>query len=826
MTYDSGKSIAEDETKLADPKLFMEAMMSEMRRVMKIEMEQVHERIDQMENRREEQKQNGRNLRRRERVPAREEEEERYGSGFDEEEDRDSIVNNRRPGGRFGGARNREDNNLSGIKMKIPSFQGRSDPEAYLEWEKKMEFVFDCHNYSETKKVKLAVIEFSEYAVTWWDQLVINRRRNRERPIDTWEEMKVVMRKRFIPSYYYRELYKKLQGLRQGSRSVEDYYKEMEIAMIRANVEEDREATMARFLLGLNREIHDKVEMQHYVELEDMVHMAIKVEQQLKRGSGNTGHIASQCPNKQVMVLQANGEIVTDCEDSDTDDMPPLEDVFEEEYLAPDALTLVARRALSLQAKGVDEIQRENIFHTRCYVKDKVCSVIIDGGSCTNVASTIMVEKLGLPMAKHPRPYKLQWLNDSGEIRVNKQVLVAFRIGKYEDEVMCDVVPMQAGHLLLGRPWQFDRQVKHDGFTNKYSFVLNQRLITLVPLTPQQVYEDQVRLQKESDQKKESEQKKKSENQRGAEKNEREKENQSLALERKSERTQKNFYAKVSEIKRAMFSNQPMIVLLYKEALLNTNELDLALPSSIVSLLQEYEDVFPEETPHGLPPIRGIEHQIDFVPGATIPNRPAYRSNPEETKELQRQVSELLEKGHVRESMSPCAVPVLLQDSTLSEERSNMPHKPTRDVCQLVFEPGDWVWLHYEEKKDSRRKERSKLLPRVDAWSGFPSPRQRINDNAYKLRFTLEVASDDLRANPFQEEGNDGDQGTTSKDLVQVPIGPVTRARAKKFKDVLNGLIQELWAQANSWRPIGHDPPGQQRIITLIQVLEGSGQGQ
>jgi hypothetical protein len=47
------------------------------------------------------------------------------------------------------------------------------------------------------------------------------------------------------------------------------------------------------------------------------------------------------------------------------------------------------------------------------------------------------------------------------------------------------------------------------------------------------------------------------------------------------------------------------------------------------------------------------------------------------------------------------------------------------------------------------------------------------------------------------------------------------RARAKKFKDVLNGLIQELWAQANSWRPIEHDPQWQQRIVTLIQVLEG-----
>ena len=70
--------------------------------------------------------------------------------------------------------------------------------------------------------------------------------------------------------------------------------------------------------------------------------------------------------------------------------------------------------------------------------------------------------------------------------------------------------------------------------------------------------------------------------------------------------------------------------------------------------------MFPNDVPSGLSPIRGIEHQIDFVPGATIPNRPTYRSNLEKTKELQRQVEEVLAKGHVRESMSPCAVPVLL----------------------------------------------------------------------------------------------------------------------------------------------------------------------
>jgi len=84
------------------------------------------------------------------------------------------------------------------------------------------------------------------------------------------------MRRRFVPNHYYRDLYMKLQGLNQGSRSVDEYFKEMEIATIRANVIEDREATMARFLNGLNRDIANVVELQHCVELEDMVHMANK----------------------------------------------------------------------------------------------------------------------------------------------------------------------------------------------------------------------------------------------------------------------------------------------------------------------------------------------------------------------------------------------------------------------------------------------------------------------------------------------------------------------------------------------------------------------
>uniref|UniRef100_A0A2N9GE48 Reverse transcriptase RNase H-like domain-containing protein n=1 Tax=Fagus sylvatica TaxID=28930 RepID=A0A2N9GE48_FAGSY len=365
-----------------------------------------------------------------------------------------------------------DDRNLGSIKMKIPSFQGRTDLEVYLEWEKKIDLVFDCHNYSEEKKVKLAG-----------------------------------------------PLSKSSKILHRGSRSVEDYHKEMEVAMIRANVEEDREATMARFLSGLNRDIANVIELQHYVEIEDMVHMAMKVERQLKRkgiARYTSGHIASQCPNRRVMIMRDNGEVMTESED-DSDGMPELVDASDDDGMVYPVTgeSLVARRALNTHIKVDDaEQQRENIFHTRCHVNNK-------------------------------------WLNDCGEVRVDRQVLVTFSIGKYLDEVLCDVVPMHAGHILLGRPWQYDRRVTHDGFKNMYSFVKEGKTIKLAPLTPSQVYEDQLKL-------------------------------------------------------------------------------------------------------------KSIEHQIDFVPGAAIPNRPAYRSNPEETKELQWQVEDLMSKGYVRESMSPCAVPVLL----------------------------------------------------------------------------------------------------------------------------------------------------------------------
>ncbi|PKI41852.1 hypothetical protein CRG98_037757, partial [Punica granatum] len=191
------------------------------------------------------------------------------------------------------------------------------------------------------------------------------------------------------------------------------------------------------------------------------------------------GHIASECLNRKIISLveEANDEPVYDTYDDEENE------VEQEEVTNGDqGKALVVQRILKSAHVKDDKWLRHNIFHTRCTSHGKVCTVIIDSGSCENVISTTMVEKLHLKVEPHLDPYKLSWLKKGNDVHVNKRCLVQFSIGRhYKDEIMCDVVPMDACHLLLGRPWLYDRWVIYDGFKNTYSFVKEGIKIILAP---------------------------------------------------------------------------------------------------------------------------------------------------------------------------------------------------------------------------------------------------------------------------------------------------------------------------------------------------------
>jgi len=143
----------------------------------------------------------------------------------------------------------------------------------------KIEHIFYCNYYTEEYKVKLEATEFSNYALVWWNKNQREMMREKGRKIDTWTEMRRVMRKRYVLTSYNRTMRQKLQRLSQGSLTMEEYYKEMKMTLVRANIEEETEDTMARFLSGLNPDIRDVVELQEYVELDGLLHKVVRVEQ-------------------------------------------------------------------------------------------------------------------------------------------------------------------------------------------------------------------------------------------------------------------------------------------------------------------------------------------------------------------------------------------------------------------------------------------------------------------------------------------------------------------------------------------------------------------
>ncbi|RDY08901.1 hypothetical protein CR513_06815, partial [Mucuna pruriens] len=208
------------------------------------------------------------------------------------------------------------------------------------------------------------------------------------------------------------------------------------------------------------------------------------------------GTLPLNAPNKRNMVMGEDGNVESGStyeESYSSSEVESSSNSYDDE-----GDLLMVRRLMCVQVNEDSDFQRKNIFHTRCYVKGKLCAIIIYGGNSVNVTSLGLVEKLNLPTLVY---LKNALSRDKGEMVVDKQVSLTFALGKYCDEILCNV---------------FDKKVTHDKITNKFSFVHVGQKVTLKPLSLREVSEDQLKIKiKRKKEQKEQKEKRKSRGIRG-----------------------------------------------------------------------------------------------------------------------------------------------------------------------------------------------------------------------------------------------------------------------------------------------------------------------
>uniref|UniRef100_A0A2N9H5T6 Reverse transcriptase n=1 Tax=Fagus sylvatica TaxID=28930 RepID=A0A2N9H5T6_FAGSY len=440
-------------------------------------------------------------------------------------------------------------------------------------------------------------------ALLYWDEVTDNLIRRQEPPITDWPEMKQQLSRNYLPPTYRSALLRE-SGITLGKviGLNDDLRREL---IIRGVTSLDQAYELARncelaaksFFVRRSDTRNTTTYPQSSVYRPPKANPASAplgkddkgkgiVSEPTKPGSrlqcfkcNGFGHVASKCPSKTLLIQEEDGkednmeELVYDPNlEGIQDDGEEWED--EPSYLGciraisphtvifedhPDVPRVNVVRCALAQPRDNTDWRRCAIFQTYTKCGDKTCRV--------------------------------SWV-DTTSIPIKERCLVSIQFLTYKDDIWCDVLPMDVGHIILGRPWLYDLDVTLHGRSNSCSFVFEGKKIKLTPLQPKPIEVNK---------------------------------------------------------KREVMAPKGLNIISHKAFERVANQ------ESVVLVLVAREDL-----PDQLPPMRDIQHAIDFVPGATLPNLPHYRLNPTAHAELQRQVDALLQKGFIRESLSPCAVPALL----------------------------------------------------------------------------------------------------------------------------------------------------------------------
>lgn len=264
---------------------------------------------------------------------------------------------------------------------------------------------------------------------------------------------------------------------------------------------------------------------------------------------------------------------------------------FHEEEEVPSSQSKYAKEGQTLMTRTLlndnsEPMQGKKFFKTRCKCKGKVCNIIVDSKSTDNLVLEEIVKKLKLGRIRHPNPYWIACVKNTQKLLVNEKCNVKFKVGNYSDEILCDIILMDSCHIFLGRPWQYDRKAIHDGCANTYTVFKGGVNHKLKPLKEENVHCGNSRV--------------------------------CLVDSRKF----------LDGMKHEKFC----FVIIYKTNKYVSEE----VTTEVANLLQEFQDIVSDNALKGLLSLTKISHQLDLIPGASLPNKVAHRMSPTKSEELTR----------------------------------------------------------------------------------------------------------------------------------------------------------------------------------------------
>ncbi|GKA78117.1 transposon ty3-I gag-pol polyprotein, partial [Tanacetum coccineum] len=504
------------------------------------------------------------------------------------------------------------------------------DVEDFLDWMSELDTFFKFYEIPMDNRVNLVAYKLKGGAQSWWKNLQTVRERQGKLPIVSWERMERELRRRFLPPNHDQILFNLLQNCAQGNRSVEVYTAEFHRLSSRNDLSETESQQVTRYINGLRPEIQDRISLVPVYTLDDAYNLAIRAENQLAKNNRSTLFPSTNRNNKST----STNSYARPEKSSSTNPYarPVIGKCFKcgaPGHRSSECRATGGKVNLTTREDDYDEGEEERFYEEiktdvchsadeldgNLYADDeyslRVFDVIIDSGSTENIVSRDIVQRLKIPTEKHPNLYRIGWIKSVGEIKVTERCKIPFEIGKYKDEVTYDIVDMDACHILLGRPWEYDVNAIHRGKENTYSFIINGVKKVLVLLIDKNKSKD-------------------------------------------SEASRNNMMI----LNRGDFNDQIKgESVIYAVVATGTIQEGSSILKKLLPFMDEFKSLVRDELPSTLPPMRNIQHQIDLVPGASLPNLPHYRMSPNENLILQEQVEDLLKKGLIRESMSPCAIP-------------------------------------------------------------------------------------------------------------------------------------------------------------------------